>query len=213
MSDPKFIVPDEDEVTVDDDVDAHPEGSTGPSHSNPLSFNPIHIITEWKDPKSKDMRCSVAILLPSGIVERIDDIEINIIDGNTLSLIIPWPTSFMKTEKLMRIWLEGQEVERIESYHPHCESFNNVRMRYQSRESDPVNSTALFALPFEVLPVYEQHLLGWDNSAEEVLLLVLKAPPKDFRKDAGQLRMKRASEGPGGGPKGGYGTATSVVSN
>jgi len=188
----KFIVSDDEEEELETNEFGAPlEGHTHAT-SNPHSFSPIHIITQWRDPRSKDLRCTVAILLPSGVAERIDDLVIQVVDSTTLQVSIPWPSAFMKTEKLMHIWLEGQGVERIESYHPHCESFNDYRMQYQKREDDNITSTARFALPFDVMPEFEQHLLGWEKTSEEIVLVVLKSPPKDFRKDAGKLQMKRA---------------------
>lgn len=185
-----------DDEAVDDDfvdltkADVH---KLSFSDDSTLEFKPLYMLSVWKEPSTKDERISVAILLPSGISENIDDITVRIVKGQELELTIPWPSSFMNLKQLMQVWLEGDGVTRIEDYHPHCEGFAAYRMKFQKQETDLIHSKAIIHLPFEVISEFEQHLLGWEGNSQEVLFLILKAPSKMYKKDVGKLRMKRAS--------------------
>jgi len=177
-----FIGSDNEDVTGDDIDLTNVENSTSAQlNSSTLSFVPIYMISQWKEPTTKDDRISLAILLPSGTSDKIDDISVRIINGIKLELTIPWPSAFLNIN---------------------CEGFSTYRMQFQTQETDVIQSTAEILLPFEVVADFEQHLLGWNGNNQEVLFVILKAPSKMYTKDIGKLRMKRAS--------GTYGAGTTV---
>jgi len=61
--------------------------------TNPLLFSPIFNLSVWKDPNSKDQCVSVAVLLPTGIGEKPDDLSICVEDENVLKITVMWPTA------------------------------------------------------------------------------------------------------------------------
>ena len=69
----------------------------------PLQFMPIHMVSTWRDPFTKDDRVAVAILLPSGVGERIDDISYSVDRGWVLEMEISWPSVFMNSDQLLKI--------------------------------------------------------------------------------------------------------------
>eukprot|EP00171_Calliarthron_tuberculosum_P003541 IDg3541t1 len=159
---------------------------------SPLQFKPLYMLGSWKDPRTKDDKISIAVLLPSGISEHPGDIVATVVDDWFMQLSVTWPTSFMSTVQLMHIWLQGDGVEKIEDYHPHFQSFSAFRERFQTSEEDKIHSVARIPLPFAVKSDFEQHLLGWHGTSQTVLFLILSAPSRNFTTPTKKLVMKKS---------------------
>ena len=68
---------------------------------------PMRIVTEWEHPETHDNMCSVAILLPSGAAENIEELSVSVEGGDELLIRIPWPSSLLNTSRLLHSRVVG----------------------------------------------------------------------------------------------------------
>ena len=57
----------------------------------------------------------------------------------------------------------------------------------QSREGDPIYSTARIGLPFSVKLDFERISLGWEGTKQIVLFVTLSEPDHNYKKDDDML--------------------------
>ena len=92
-----FVISDNaDDVCMDDNLcqETH-------TTNNPLSWNTIFIRSLRKDPSTKDDRVSVAVLLPSGVIEKAGDLRVEIEGDDVLKFTVMWPKAMSSVHKLM----------------------------------------------------------------------------------------------------------------
>ena len=76
---------------IENDADAHCNRNVANGcevQMGPLQVMPIHMVSTWRDPYTKDERVAVAILLPSGVGGRVDEISYSVDGGWVLQLEI-----------------------------------------------------------------------------------------------------------------------------
>ena len=140
-----FIVPEVSDENEDCDDELQSD-YLGTAESNSLIFNPIYTLSVWKDPSSKDQRISIAILLPTGIGESPGDPKLSVESEKILKISVMWPSAMSSVPQLMRRWLTGQDGPEMKDYHLHVQGFYSFMEKFQSKEGDPIYSTAKIGL-------------------------------------------------------------------
>ena len=86
----------------------------------------------------------------------------------------------------------------MKDYHPQVQGLHSFLEKFQSKEGDPIYSTAKIGLPFLVKPDFEQILLGWEGTKQIVLFVTSSAPDRNYKKDDELLvvQVSRAPEFP-----------------
>ena len=169
----------------DDDLDS--PNLFGIAGTKPLTFHPIYTVSVWKDPTSKDQRVSMAILLPTGIGENPGDLKLFVEDDEIFKITIRWPSAMVSVPQLMQRWLSSQEEPEMKDYHPQVQGFYSFLENFQSKEGDPIYSTARIGLPFSMNPDFERILLGSEGTKQIVLFVTLGAPDHNYKKNDDML--------------------------
>lgn len=87
----------EDDYLYDYDGDisdlSAPVGAGIPHHllAQPGEWHPLYLLSKFKDTESRDDRCAVAILLPSGVHEHPERIKVEIGRSSKLRVTTPGP--------------------------------------------------------------------------------------------------------------------------
>ena len=134
------------------------------SNSNPLQFQPIFNISLRKDPRSKDRRIFIAILLPIGIGGNTGDFKVCVGNRNIIQLTVMWPSGMKSVPELNKMWLKVQYGSEMKEYHLRFQGFCNFFEEYQAQEWDPLDFTAHVTLQFKIKPDFELVLLGWEGT-------------------------------------------------
>jgi len=163
-----------------------PDGSS----QDASNINLIYAQSEWPDPITRNERISLTFLPPSGVAEKsneglqsADDVDVRIECGNILSVIITWPWTMQNVEKLVGLWLQGEEGKtKLEMYHPMIQRFIRFLEQTKSKSTDKTKSTMRLQLPRDVKPDFQEEILQWDGTGQRVLFLTCFAPDRDFHR-------------------------------
>ena len=114
-----------------------------------------------------------------------------------LKITLVWLQALTDMNMLMKVWLEGDEVPKIENYHPQLQGFSDYLEQFQQRQSDKIESYARAPLLFLVKQDFERHVLGWNETSQIILLLGLSAPEQNFTEEDERIAkvIKRSSTG------------------
>lgn len=159
------------------------------SYFKAREFKPLVNMSVWKDPRTKDSRISLAVLLESGVGESPGDLKV-CVDGQYLRITVKWPSVLMDVLKLNAVFLQGDGVDRIEDYHPQIVGFYDFLEQFQRKEGDAVESVAKIPLPFFVKPDFHKRLMAWEGTSEKVLYVTLFAPDRHFVLEEDVLAIK-----------------------
>ncbi len=85
------------------------------------------------------------------------------------------PAAMTDPKLLTKKWLVGDEVEKIEDYHPMVEMFYDFLSKFQGSQGEKIMSWCRIPLPFPVKPDVQQWLLGWEGTQQIVLFIALNA--------------------------------------
>ena len=163
------------------------EKSIVKSCPNSLQFDPIHVMSVWKDPVSKDNRVSVAVLFTSGVAENSNNLNICVESDNLLKITVMWPSTKTSVPQLMQRWISEEVGKPMMEYHPQIQGFYTLLEKFQSREGDPIYSSASISLPFAVKSDFTRVLLGWEGTEQIVLCKTLFAPDRKYKKEDDSL--------------------------
>lgn len=170
---------DESSDDEDDEIDIEEE-KVESAHRHHLSFVPLHLISVWQEPGTMTKCLSVAILLPSGIGEG--DFAWRVIgEGHVLEISVIWPPPLQQPEIMHKKWLNKDNREGFEMYHPKVVGFQLALKQLRKRNSDMVESVARIMLPFPVQAhVRSHHNMAWVESSVRMVYLDLMAVVDEY---------------------------------
>lgn len=67
---------------------------------------PLFILAEQKDPRTRDGRVALLVVLPSGLLEMDGGVRAEIVGGVTVNLIFTWPAVMLDNVRLTNALLE-----------------------------------------------------------------------------------------------------------
>ena len=65
------------------------------------SYRPLFVMSNWRDPKTRDGRVAIFILLPSGILEKDNSVRAVVVGAMSVSISFTWPSALLQAERLM----------------------------------------------------------------------------------------------------------------
>ncbi len=114
------------------------------------SFMPLFIMGTWET-QSWEKRVSVAVLMPSGIVETTDDHTLRVSDdGNYLELSVKWSQSMTDPDVLHRLWTGSRMHSICVEGSARATAFRPMLRSLRNNSSQPISSTCKIKLRIPV---------------------------------------------------------------
>ena len=141
----------------------------------------------WEDER-EEQKVSVAIHLPSSLLERPQDWDFRVSeDGLALEITVQWPRCITDMLYLHKSWLSHDYKGYIN--HSRVLSFLPFLRRLRSKSNQKVTSSCSIALPFAVKPDVtimrrNRKFLWWRETSQKVLYVTLEAPEKEYLVEA-----------------------------
>ena len=147
-------------------------------------FKPIYILGSWEN-EDEEMRVSVAILMPSGTMEKAGDHDLKVIDnGFSLEVSVAWPRAMTDISYLHKTWIDSDGSGSLKT-HPRVLSFRPFLRRLRRNGSEKIMSSYKTSLPCQVktdLSMTRKYrsYLKWDLTTERVLYVTMEAPDTNY---------------------------------
>lgn len=138
------------------------------------------LLSVWKAVRTRENRVSAAVLLPSGVCDTPGGISLEIEDEKILKVTVRWPRVFMDVDVLLKQFLEGGEVTKIDRSHPMIGGFEDALRTYQKETDKDIESTTRVELPFSVLPNPPRYLCVYEDTSTAVLIVTMESPRAAF---------------------------------
>lgn len=137
---------------------------------------------EYKCNESRDYRCAVAILLPSGLHERAQDIKVEVNGASTLCITVGWPADLSETCTMLRKFWEGAGVPKFDYRAPIIGGFHDALRALHPYRDGKHESTARIPLLFLVKPDPKRWLCTYKGTATKILIVQMDGPTGRFAK-------------------------------
>ena len=139
-------------------------------------WRPPFLLSQYKDIDTRDNRCAVAILFPSGVHDNIHGISVDIENSRVLRVSVLWPTSMSDVRIMLRNFLDGTGVQRIDRSDPMIGGFNDALREFQPELDGKKESVTRISLPFPVNPDPARWLCTYEGSSTKILLVKMEGP-------------------------------------
>ena len=143
-------------------------------------WRPLYLLSRYKDTDSRDDRIALAVLLPSGVHEHPDGIQVEIENGSVVRVVVPWPVVLTDTHRLLKNFLEGAGVARIDRTDPMVGGFNDALRALHPERNAKREAVARIHLPFSVKPDASRWLCSYEGSGTKVLIIKMEGPTSRF---------------------------------
>ena len=152
-------------------------GSGAALLSGELSFNPLYMISSWKERRTMNTRLCVAIILPYRV--GASNFTISVVGGGGfLQLRARWPTPLLDVLVLHR-WKLSDADRGFMPYHHSVLGFEATLSELRKRSSDVVESIASIPLPFAVVTqVVAKNNLSFREGGTKMLYVDSRAGPE-----------------------------------
>jgi len=116
-----------------------------------LTFMPIYAQSVWIDHDKLQKMITLAIVLPSGIINP-EDSKVRVADNqHALMVSIKWPPMISKVASLHAYWNNTHDPDKkLPQYHPKILGFHQYFASLKAEENDSLYSEAIIPLPFLV---------------------------------------------------------------
>jgi len=148
-------------------------------------------LSTWRDPRTRDGRISIIIVLPTGILELEEGVSAEVISPNQVQVTIPWPTASTDVQKFVTGILAVEYDLNASHGAVMTLGIHDFLAQYRSKEADPISSTCIIQLPFPVKPDFDEQAIIFDDSDTQLYLLQLRAPEKKYSTPSKRLRINR----------------------
>jgi len=138
------------------------------------------LLRVWKAVRTRENQVYAAFLLPSGVCDTPGSISLEIEDEKILKVTVRWPRVFMDVDVLLKQFLEGGEVTKIDRSHPMIGGFEDALRTYQKETDKDIESTTRVELPFSVLPNPPRYLCVYEDTSTAVLIVTMESPRAAF---------------------------------
>jgi len=172
------------------DVDLPTESAPDSIKGNPIC-KPLYLLSTWRDPRTRDGRISILIVLPTGVLEIDDAVTAEVVSENQIELTIQWPTPAINVQKLVSGVLAVQNHLELSHGTLMEQGFHDFLSQYRSKEADPISSTCIIQLPFAVKPDFDEEVIMFEDSETQLYLLQLRAPEQKYSTPSKRLRIHR----------------------
>jgi len=189
-SDDDFI---DDGNTIEINQDAlRNETDTAPAFVvNTPHCKPLYILSTWRDPRTRDGRISIVLVLPSGVLQMEGGVVAEVVSERKVKVTITWPTPATDVQKIVSGILAVDSNLDLSHGTLMAQGFHDFLSQYRAKEADPIVSTCLIELPFPVKPDFDEEAIMFNDSETQLYLLQLRAPEKRYSTPSKRLRINR----------------------
>ena len=112
----------------------------------------LYLLSEYSDTESRDERCAAAVLLPSGVCDVDNSVQLDVEGSSALRITVSWPGPLTDTCIMLRNFLDGVDVVKIDRSDPMIGRFHDALREIQPERKGVRESVARIKLPFEIKP-------------------------------------------------------------
>lgn len=188
LSDEDFI--DESYVQGNEEVPRSDNDKDSNQSMSPI-FKPIYLLSTWRDPRSRDGRISLIMVLPTGALDVDDAVHAEVITSKQVKVSISWPAPITDVQKLVAGVLAVEPSLDISHGTLMAQGFHDFLAQYREKELDSISSTCLIDLPFPVKPDFDEQVLMFEDSGIQLYFLQFRAPEKNYATPTKRLRVNR----------------------
>ena len=172
-------------VEINQDVD-----SDDPLRS-PLTIKPLFVMARWRHPKTRDGRLAIFIVLPTGALDKDDEIRTELETAEQLSVTFAWPSVLFDADKIMRAVCsfctelnDGQGPLLAQGLRDYTDPL-------QTKEGQDVYSKCVITLPHPVKPDFSEDVLRFDgNDSTSLYMLRFEAFEQKFSMTKKRLTIR-----------------------
>jgi len=154
------------------------------------------LLSTWRDPRSRDGRISIIIVLPTEALDVEDTLRTEVLTPTQVQVSISWPVGVPDVQKLVAGVLAVEQTLDVSHGTLMGQGFHDYLAQYRSKELDLISSTCVIDLPFSVKPDFDEQVLVFDDSETQLYFLQLRAPEKNYASPAKRLRVNKIGTNP-----------------
>lgn len=126
----------------------------------------------WRHPRTRDGRLALAVVLPTGMLDRKNDVRAEISESDCILLTFAWPRVLIDADSIMRALISFTSDFRDGRGPILALGLRDFIDPLQAREGENVYSTCTIQLSFLVKPDIKEDVIQFEG--EETSILYVK---------------------------------------